>query len=212
MLEDTERFERGLLVADVAGTRFMVAHLHAQDAVMRAKEAAWVAVLIGKYSKAGIPLVLLGDLNTISPLDANCATILGTVPALLRIGVPPYLRQKYLTDRGGSAANKTSKYAIDFRPFEILLASGLVDLFGASSDAVVEDRESCLARCTFPSSAFGSDADDAGNDNGVVPLRLDFALANQLLRGLRPALRCRREAAEGVLGLSDHFALVCAST
>ena len=54
-------------------------------------------------------------------------------------------------------------------------------------------------------------ADDAGNDNGHIPLRLDYALANVLLKGLQPALRCRREATDGVLGLSDHVALVCAN-
>jgi len=171
--------------------------------VKRSQEAAWVAVLVKKYTRAGIPLVLLGDLNTISPLDARCISILGTVPTLLTDGVPTYLRQKYLREVGGGS------HEVDFRPMEALLSSGLVDLFRGSG--AEEDRNSCLNRCTFPSSAFGPDADDAGNDNGHIPLRLDYALANVLLKGLQPALRCRREATDGVLGLSDHVALVCAN-
>jgi endonuclease/exonuclease/phosphatase family metal-dependent hydrolase len=237
VLEDTEHFERGLLVADVAGTRFLVAHLHAQDSHVRLQEAKWIAKLVARYTAAGIPLVLLGDLNSLSPQDASCLSEEGTIRELLKDSVPAYLREKYLctipsTDKAVEATfeqeeckhqaqqigNSTfGSYAIDFRPVMALLANSTLDTLSISSPGLIDlallppTISDCYNRFSFPTSALGQNADDAGNDNGHIPLRLDFALANALLLRLRPNLRCSlanpHEA--HILELSDHLPLIC---
>lgn len=236
VLEDTEHFERGLLVADVAGTRFLVAHLHAQDSHIRLQEARWIAALVARYTAAGIPLVLLGDLNSLSPQDASCMADEGTLRELLKPSVPAYLREKYLcvipsADASDSTPEKEDckqqalpvgnstfdSYAIDFRPVSALLANSSLDSLLISSPGLVDLAllppavSSCFNRFSFPTSALGQNADDAGNDNGHIPLRLDFALANALLLRLRPSLRCSladpHEA--HILELSDHLPLIC---
>jgi len=236
VLEDTEHFERGLLVADVAGTRFLVAHLHAQDSHIRLQEARWIATLVARYTAAGIPLVLLGDLNSLSPQDALCMADEGTLQELLKPNVPAYLKEKYLCsipspDTSDSTPEKEDckqqalrvgnstyeSYAIDFRPLSVLLANSSLDKLPISNPGLVDlallppTVSSCYSRFSFPTSALGQNADDAGNDNGHIPLRLDFALANALLLRLRPSLRCSladpHEA--HILELSDHLPLIC---
>jgi hypothetical protein len=99
----------------------------------------------------------------------------------------------------------------------VLLANSSLDKLPISNPGLVDlallppTVSSCYSRFSFPTSALGQNADDAGNDNGHIPLRLDFALANALLLRLRPSLRCSladpHEA--HILELSDHLPLIC---
>lgn len=359
--EDTEHFERGVLVADVAGIRFVLVHLHAQDAHVRIKEARWIANLVNLYTQAGLPTIVLGDLNSLNPLDADCHAKARTIDALLQPAVPSYLHEKYLcrTDAGISgsadpgcasqlqdgvipygahidedhtpADPNAHHWRIDYRPVHAIITapgggdanSNLVDLTllqaasgnttapkrrsrarlladsssnttaasaapsvaAASASASPEvplpsassspaapsvaataepaqptsssiasaststvpspspsassvpaasapDTTSIGAGClySYPTSALGPHGDDAGNDNGHVPLRIDVALANRHFMKKMSAMQnlnadtskrqqpfaCRiggvdagTRLPEELLDLSDHLPLVC---
>lgn len=129
--EDTEHFERGILVADIYGIRFMLIHLHAQSATERFRETQWIAELIKQYNTAGLPLVILGDFNTLSPFDALCHRSLNTIDRLEGTDVPLYLRTKYLCHYDNdedcvhqkvfSGTDQSKILQIDYRPmFNIL--------------------------------------------------------------------------------------------
>ena len=98
-----------------------------------------------------------------------------------------------------------------------LLANSTLDTLSVSSPGLIDLAllppaiSDCYNRFSFPTSALGQNADDAGNDNGHIPLRLDFALANALLLRLRPNLRCSlaNPHESHILELSDHLPLIC---
>ena len=103
--------------------------------------------------------------------------------------------------RFGGGTDAAGRLVPDFRPIASLLrlpvngnttgSSCSADLLESSDCADLVDltllplegalpappasAATCLKRASFPTSALGPDADDAGNDNGHVPLRLDFA-------------------------------------
>jgi endonuclease/exonuclease/phosphatase family metal-dependent hydrolase len=270
--EDTEHFERGVLVADIGGVRFVLVHLHAQDVSARRVEAQWVARLVRGYTAAGIPAIVFGDFNTLSPHDAQCHAQQDVADRLEDPQVPQYLRGKYMCDAtaeggdpdcvshqptvqmNGTVADAKGKLRIDYRPLQEILSatpsSPLMDLtldaraVAAAAAGVVEDKgverggaggastsssrrkggaaflsangTTCLV--SYPTAALGQ-GDDAGNDNGHIPLRIDFALANSAFVSVRPAGHCLVggvEAGESLdphlLTLSDHLPLVCRAT
>jgi hypothetical protein len=103
VFEDSVHFQRGVLAADAGGVRWVLAHLHAQDAGARLGEAARLSRLMAGYAAAGVPAVLLGDLNSLSPLDAPCHATEGTLAALFAPASPPHLRGKYACGVGSGA-------------------------------------------------------------------------------------------------------------
>jgi hypothetical protein len=232
VLEDQEHFERGLLVADAGGVRFMLAHLHAQDAVKRAAEAAWAARLAARYTAAGLRVVLLGDANSLSPRDDACIRELGTVAKLTAPSAPAYLRGKFLRPSTAAAGG----FEPDYRPLEALAAGGLLaDLSppvapassagnaGNASNsstapaAFVAPAASaaCLAACSFPTEALG--LGDGGADGSAVDdaahaaVRVDVALANAAFLEAHPGVRCRVLRDASLATLSDHLPLLCTS-
>lgn len=126
-------------------------------------------------------------------------------------------------------------WRVDYRPIQALLhapdeargrtGAPLVDLTmrTRAQDWMARKQwsrgRSCLV--TYPTSSLASDADDAGDDNGGIALRIDFALANTLAMREYPSLACHvgLPAAARVnvslvldhelLTLSDHLPLVC---
>jgi len=242
VLTDTTHFERGLIVADVAGVRFMLVHLHAQSAVERAKEAAHVRGLVAIYTAAGFPVIVLGDFNSPSPVDAACHAAEGLVDSLLLPAVPSYLRNKYMCNVKQDAGCGTMRPAVgpldttgvgrdwrvDYRPLQALIhaAEGAVAGQPLVDLALVPPTTDWRATLTFgpgnatclisyPTASLDAGADDA-EDNGHVPLRIDFALANSLSLEEFPHLACSvgLTGADGrlmpaMLKASDHLPVVC---
>ena len=64
-------FERGAIAAGVGGVVYIVVHLHAHDAGARVGEAQRIARNVTALTAAGRPVVVMGDFNTLSPLDAD---------------------------------------------------------------------------------------------------------------------------------------------
>ena len=119
-------FQRGAMAVDSHGVRWLLAHLHAHDPRPRRDEAAWLAHLGRAYTAAGVPTVLAGDFNSLSPVDAGCHAALGVPAWLGGVGTPSYLRNKWRVKRGdedgGGGACVASTNTIDYRPMAALLA------------------------------------------------------------------------------------------
>jgi endonuclease/exonuclease/phosphatase family metal-dependent hydrolase len=105
-------FHHGALHVIVLGVHYIVVHLTPASAVERRKEAAYLAEMIVAISE---PLLVMGDLNTLSPLDAEAHDRVALVDILRQ---DPGLRRKFLTPYGD----------IDYQPMQILLDAGLRDL------------------------------------------------------------------------------------
>lgn len=105
----------GLLCVRVLGLQLCVTHLNPHDSTKRTAEAR--RIVSGLPRREGF--MLMGDLNTLSPLDESAHAAAGL---LEQVGHGPYARQlsrKFL-ERGGTR--------IDYRPMETLLRGGLHDV------------------------------------------------------------------------------------
>jgi len=102
-----------------------VVHLHAHDSYKRENETLFLASKIAPLLEKDEKVILMGDLNSLSPLDKgvhqqeDLTHLLGQPHALL-----PNLRQKFLNDSGD----------INYQPIQNLLNSGLIDSCAASCE------------------------------------------------------------------------------
>ena len=178
---------RGLLAADSHGVRWMVGHLHAQDATQRRLEAARVHTLAAASHAAGAPpIVLAGDFNTLSPEDAGCYADGGVLAWLQTPAAPHHLPRKFMRaptaapgeeEEGGGGGPR-----LDFRPMLQLLAPLARGGVDALQDAVLHPSDApipCGERYTLP-----TDLDLESRDPDAPGLRIDYVLASPGLRGL----------------------------
>jgi len=191
---DVENFSRAALTIDSVGVRWIAVHLHAQDAGKRLVEASHIARRVEAYAKAGLPVVVLGDFNTLSPNDSVCHKNGHVVKRIVEGGGDAArgsaLAAKFLcasTDPA-CAAQAThvgeSARLLDYRPFQALLSAGLQDL---------ENSTEGHCPTTYPTAAIAATAGvvvDGHDDNGGLPLRLDFALGNSVFHGLFRETSC----------------------
>ena len=105
-------FAHGLLHVRICGVHFLITHLTPGRAADRENEAAIVAEIVGPITE---PLVLMGDLNTLSPLDRDLHER-GNLRELLQSDAG--LRSKFLNAAGD----------INYTPMQRLLDAGLTDL------------------------------------------------------------------------------------
>ena len=186
----------------------LLTHLSPHDAAHRALEAAAVARRAAALDAAGVPVLVLGDLNTLSPLDAPAHARAGLAA---RLAASPALARKFLAPGG----------AIDYAPMAALLAAGLVDLAHPAPPAAATapaaeggggggggDGEAAAAVCaaepgvTVPTLG-GADAMHA------APMRLDYALASPRAAALA-AGPARAVGGAETGRLSDHLPVECA--
>ena len=109
---EEDGFCHGLLHVRILGVNYVITHLTPRNAADRELEAALVAARVRQVRE---PLSLMGDMNTLSPLDREWHTAAGLLPVLLDT---PLLRRKFVSAEG----------AINYRPMQTLLDAGLTDL------------------------------------------------------------------------------------
>ena len=121
-------FAHGLLCVKVLSLSLCVAHLNPHDVHRRALEAKRI---LKKHAKPLIdarqPFMLVGDLNTLSPLDKEQHDAAGLTQ---RIRTGPYakpLSKKFLTK---------AKTAVDYTPMQLLLDGPLTDVGAAAGHSV----------------------------------------------------------------------------
>lgn len=105
-----EDFHHGFLHIETNGVHFIVTHLSPADAIQREQEAAILADLGSKIKE---PLLLMGDLNTLSPYDNEYYR-----EHLDMLLTNQKLSKKFMKNR-----------QINNRPMEILLNCGFNDIF-----------------------------------------------------------------------------------
>jgi len=65
--------EQGMVHVVTSGLHLIVVHLHSSDAEKRIEEARRVVLETRRVPPAA-PVVVLGNMNTLSPLDAECVS------------------------------------------------------------------------------------------------------------------------------------------
>ena len=120
-------FHHGVLIGQVAGIRVAVTHLSPADAGARLREAEEL-VERGRRGGAARGLVLMGDLNTLSPLDAPEHEAIGLAA---RLAADPALARKFL--------RPATELGIDYAPMATLLRGGLHDAGHATSQRAARE-------------------------------------------------------------------------
>ena len=117
-----EHYERGVLHVRVLGVHFFVAHLNAHSSATRELETLHLASLVLPLSSSLLPVVVMGDMNTLSPLnnlELQNTTIENRplLEALSSLWCYRAMRRKFL--------NEQDEFA--YKPMLHLFAGGLVD-------------------------------------------------------------------------------------
>ena len=112
-----EGFEHGMLHVRIQGVHFVVTHLNSHDVRKREIETRLIAEEVKKYEAE--PLVLMGDMNSLSPFDKQLH-IRQNLQTLLERDGPDWrhLASRYLTPR----------LKIAYQPVQNLLDAGLQEL------------------------------------------------------------------------------------
>ena len=202
---------------DCVDTIVAVTHGNPHSAMARRDEMAAIAQRAEAFARQGVPFVVLGDLNTLSPHDRAHLER----PAVARaLAATPRLRQKFLDN--ADAASVGAPAAPDFEPMQRLHASGLREvatqpnhcppLLGSVVDAAASPPPPSIAACvacTVPTSPHAADHMHLG-----VGLRLDYILTSALAsfsadEGRYAPLAC---VVHSDPPLSDHAAIVARLT
>lgn len=112
LIRENHPFHFGLLGIACDGITFLITHLMPQSSEYRLGETKRITQLVEDIPG---PVLLVGDLNTLSPLDHREVE---QPRALEILRSNPKLRLKFLDDNG----------QIDYAPMKTLLAGGLTDL------------------------------------------------------------------------------------
>ncbi|GIP36932.1 hypothetical protein J31TS4_02120 [Paenibacillus sp. J31TS4] len=108
---EEEDFHHGLLHVIIQDIHFLVTHFSPHDSLVREKEATLIA---RQVSEIDAPVMLMGDLNTLSSFDHQ---------HYRNIGLAEYLRTK-----SGRGSHHLHHGVLNYRPMHILLAAGLHDI------------------------------------------------------------------------------------
>lgn len=109
-------FHHGALHIRINGIHYIITHLNPQDASRRELEAEVLAQMARRINE---PLIVMGDMNTLSPLDRDHYE---------QVRLPEHLSKSSQLQRKFMADD-----AINYRPMQTLLDAGLRDLSGAMS-------------------------------------------------------------------------------
>ena len=107
-----EGYHHGVLVLRIEGVQYIITHLTPKSSIERELEAENLVRLVRTIQA---PVLLMGDLNTLSPLDREWHASTGLLPILRS---DPALARKFLEE----------DMEINYRPMQKLLDAGLIDL------------------------------------------------------------------------------------
>lgn len=172
MIEE-EPIYHGLLHVKINHVHFIIVHLTPFESEHREKETGQIAESINRIQE---PLVLMGDFNTLSPLDETYYKSRHTYEKLLTKESPT---RQHIKDN-----------AINYRPMELLLESGLHDV--------------CADSGTFQ---YSMPTHIKGELMDPIYLRLDYILVNHYLLEYSPSGEVVRGPDTDTL--SDHYPVQC---
>jgi len=188
-------FHHGVLVVQLAGIRLMLTHLSPADATARFAEAR---ELVHLGAGEG-PVMLTGDLNTLSALDVEDHRARRLNELLMQ---DESLARKFSRpeDQGGG---------IDYSPMELLLVNGFHDAAHSSSSPRAAGGGPMGGSCASESAEQNYSVPTMINADAMhaAPMRLDYALVNDALRS-RCYLNSRLVRDPETETLSDHYPLL----
>ena len=157
-------YHHGVLTVQVGGVRVTVTHLSPADATARLRETR--ALLEGQSSRntPAAASVLMGDLNSLSPLDRDehaavgLADRLAADTALARKFLLPATASTASEDEPDAAGGGAAGAAIDYAPMGALIDGGLHDAGHATSLRAAREARAAGA----------DDGDDARNDDPLL--------------------------------------------
>ena len=161
------------------GISLCLTHLNPHDVRRRAKEARAIV----KYAPPDRPFVLVGDLNTLSSLDAAEHRAHGLTQKIRAGPFAKPLRKKFLDESGAQ---------VDYTPMQVLLEAPLTDI-GATDGGYSVPTTINADKMHF------------------ATLRLDYCLVNEALlaqcSARRRQVKARLVRDARTDALSDHFPL-----
>jgi endonuclease/exonuclease/phosphatase family metal-dependent hydrolase len=183
--DNPDDFERGMIHAKIKDVNYIVVHLNAHDSEKREAEVALVlkiALAVGNE-----PVLIMGDLNTLSPLDQSWHKEEGILENLSVRAPTDRLRKKFTKSSPDGAAE------LNYRPMQMFLDGGFTDLCVWSS-ALNDDRHQ-RCRYTEPTQLSGQEEH--------LKIRVDFMLANDAFLRRSPSSEVLHNEITGQL--SDHY-------
>ncbi|PAV31226.1 hypothetical protein CIL05_00790 [Virgibacillus profundi] len=161
-------FHHGMLHVKIKDINFIITHLTPFESKFRELEAESLATYIETIKE---PLVVMGDLNTLSPFDKAYYDI-------EKISASKFQNRQHI--RNG---------AINFRPMQILLDAGLLDV-----------NMSEKLDYSMPTKIKGELKDPSY-------VRIDYILVNPILQQRNPVAKIIHH--QDVSTLSDHYPIEC---
>lgn len=175
---EDEPFHHGMIHVKIMDIHFIVTHFCPFESGYRELEADYISNYIQDIKD---PLIAMGDLNTLSPLDKN------------------YYEKKEVKEeinrRERMALQHTSKGDINYLPMETLLNSGLYDI----NDEEVIDY-------SVPTHIDG-EAMVIENIENKIYARIDYILVNKPLLEKNPTAKVIRD--KEITKVSDHYPIRC---
>ena len=185
----------------------LLTHLTPRDARARALECQYLAQRCAALAEGNTPAILLGDLNTLSPLDDAHHAAAKLEQTLAK---DARLRTKFLRtadDSSFTAAGSTGQHAarLDYRPMEVLLSAGMHDM--SVEPVALQDRDGERADRTADFHATVGMTNVQDDSMHAAAMRLDYILGNRAVRTVlredsRPA---RAVQDEDTMVMSDHL-------
>jgi len=170
-------FHHGMLHVKIKDTHFIVTHLCPFEAAYRELETGYIANYIQDIKD---PLIVMGDLNTLSPLDKTYyerEEVLGKIKSRERVSL-----------------QHTYKGKLNYLPMETLLDAGLYDI---NHEEVID--------YSAPTQINGEGVLFEENESKVY-VRIDYVLANKPMLDKQPNAKIiRKELAM----ISDHYPIEC---
>ncbi len=222
---NTDDFERGVLVTAVRGHAIVLVHLHAHDSNARQLEAMRVNELVRELTSSGWPVAVMGDFNTLSPIDAALHRQHNLLKWLQQPAVPQRVRNKHVT-----TAAKAVQWAAEYRKrvsgySGVVMTHVCLEVYAAlapSGDPVLDYRPMCelLAAGTMhddcpPSDECASTEPTAYSlvegfpASEIPPFRLDYVLVNPVLIDTSGEHSCTVLKDATTEWLSDHYPVTC---
>lgn len=235
---DNKRFERGMIVVEIEDIIYIVVHLHAHDSEARVGESKIVRDLVAELTVNGRPVLVVGDMNTVSPRDIDWhkkENLLSWLrfeapPRLLRkhgytlpsqIEFPSYWKRAFSTkDVSEIATMYPSGYdhqleanytVLDYRPMDILLErlEDLCFLKRWPEEAASNPVEKYApSPCDYTEPTHHSLVEGVPAKD-VPPFRLDYGLGNSILTKSFSSVACTVVQTEVTSELSDHYPVEC---
>ena len=222
---NVDDFERGVLVVAVRGHAFVLVHLHAHDSSLRTAEAVRINALVQELTQSGWPVAIMGDFNTLSPIDAALHQQHRLLEWLLQPRVPQRVKRKHLTT-AEAAISWSKDYAKRMAQYKgVVITHVCLQVYAStvpSQNPVLDYRPMCelLAAGTMhddcPASADCSSTEPTAyslvegfSAAEMPPFRLDYVLVNPVLVDTSGEHSCQVLKTAATEWLSDHFPVVC---